>query len=265
MLDIADPDDPRIAPYRFLRERDLHRGDGLFVAEGEVVVRRLLGSPHFSTHSLLVAPQHAEKFQALLTDHSLNLPLYVAPSEILSRIAGFPLHRGILALGHRATPALLHQALSALPSNALLLIALGIANHDNLGALFRNAAAFGVDLVVLDKGSCDPLYRKALRVSVGAVLSVPFTRSENEDALLSGLADHDIAAIALSPGAAHTLKETPRHPRTALVVGAEGQGLPASLLGRLKPAAIAMAPGWDSLNVATAAAIALYAMRNGAA
>lgn len=258
---IDDPCDPQIAPYRFVKERDLKREDGLFVAEGEVVVRHLLGQKIFRAHSLLVTPTHAEKFEALLNDLPAPPPLYVAQRDILDEIAGFPLHRGILGLGCRRAAMPLHDALTPLPSRALVLCAVGIANHDNMGSLYRNAAAFGVDLLVLDKSCCDPLYRKAIRVSVGAALTVPTAFAEDAGEMMDGLEAHGFSCLALSPGAENLLADIPSTSRLALMLGSEGTGLPREALLRAMTARIAMAAGWDSLNVAATAAIALYEIR----
>jgi tRNA G18 (ribose-2'-O)-methylase SpoU len=136
-------------------------------------------------------------------------------------------------------------------------VAVGLANHDNVGGLFRNAAAFGADGVLLDMESCDPLYRKAIRVSVGAALSVPFARLP-VDAMLDRLDAAAITPIALSPSGPVTLDDFEPPPRSALIVGAEGPGLPAEILSRCQTLRIGMATGWDSLNVATATGIALH-------
>jgi tRNA G18 (ribose-2'-O)-methylase SpoU len=137
---------------------------------------------------------------------------------------------------------------------------MGIANHDNVGGIFRNAAAFGAAAVLLDSGSCDPLYRKAIRVAAGACLTVPFVRGETSAQLLDGLAAAGFEALALSPSGAEPLHAVAPAPRTALLVGAEGPGLPPEILSRCRSVAIPMAAGTDSLNVATAAAIALYGL-----
>ncbi|MBX9619939.1 MAG: RNA methyltransferase, partial [Hyphomicrobiales bacterium] len=141
---------------------------------------------------------------------------------------------------------------------ARLLAAIGIANHDNLGALLRNAAAFGVDMVALDATCCDPLYRKAIRVSVGAALSLPIAFADDGPAMLRTLAAHDVQVLALSPSADREVSSITPHARCALLVGSEGAGLAPDILAACDPVRITMAAGWDSLNVATSAAIALY-------
>ena len=137
-------------------------------------------------------------------------------------------------------------------------IALGIANHDNIGGIVRNAAAFGADAVLLDAGSCDPLYRKAIRVSVGAALIVPFARLAAGDDPVALAARHGFVPVALSPAGATELAALTRPPRVAVLLGAEGPGLPADVLARAETVAIPMAPGFDSLNVATTGGIVLH-------
>jgi len=176
----------------------------------------------------------------------------------MDAIAGFPIHRGILAIGRMRPPETASELLAALPARALVVVLIGIANHDNVGAIFRNAAAFGADAVLLDATSCDPLYRKAIRVSVGAALKVPFATGESVESLLDALDRHRFMPIALSPRGKDDIRATARSGRVALVLGTEGEGLPESLMSKMRTARIAMAPGFDSLNVGTASAIALH-------
>ena len=139
-----------------------------------------------------------------------------------------------------------------------MLLLSAIANHDNIGGIFHNAAAFGVKAVLLDADCCDPLYRKAIRVSVGAALLVPFARIAREDDPLALLDRHGFTALALSPSGATTLSKAPVARRNAVLLGAEGPGLSADLLSRATSVRIAMAPGFDSLNVATTSGIVLH-------
>jgi tRNA G18 (ribose-2'-O)-methylase SpoU len=176
----------------------------------------------------------------------------------MDAIVGFPIHRGMLAHGSRPPDSGAGPLLASLPAQAVVLALFGIANHDNMGGLFRNAAAFGVDAVLLDANCCDPLYRKAIRVSVGAALKVPFARlTEGEDAL--GLLEAaGFAALALSPAGTEPVSALSRPRRAAVLLGAEGPGLPPELLTRARTLRIPMADGWDSLNVAAASAIVLH-------
>ncbi|WP_241911714.1 TrmH family RNA methyltransferase [Telmatospirillum siberiense] len=240
-----------------MRERDLVGRQGHFIAEGEVVLRVLLASRHQPV-SLLLADKRLDGLRALLQVLDDGVPVYTAPQPIIDGIAGFPLHRGILALGRRAPPVDPAQLLAACPPRALVVVLSAIANHDNMGGLFRNAAAFGADAVLLDAQCCDPLYRKAIRVSVGGCLKVPFARIEAGTDIPALLASQGFTAIALSPSAETPLSRAPRPERTALLFGAEGPGLPADLLARTQTVGIPMTGGFDSLNVATTSGIALY-------
>jgi tRNA G18 (ribose-2'-O)-methylase SpoU len=258
-IPIDDPGDPRVAVYRQVRERDLVGRQGSFIAEGEVVLRVLLtgGGPHRAA-SLLVDGKRLAKLSPLIESLPDEIPVHVAGQAVLDEIAGFHIHRGILAHGLRAPDPGAAALLATLGERGLVLVLHGIANHDNMGGLFRNAAAFGVDAVLLDATSCDPLYRKAIRVSVGAALHVPFARLEPGADALAVLATAGLEALALSPGAAEPLAGLARPSRAALLVGSEGPGLPPDLLARARTFRIPMATGWDSLNVASAAAIALH-------
>ena len=259
IIPIDDPEDPRVAVYRQVRERDLVGRQGGFIAEGEVVLRVLLtgGGPHWAA-SLLIDGKRLEKLAPLIAALPEQTPVYVAGQPVLDAIAGFPIHRGILAHGRRAPDPDVAALLAGVGERALVLALHGVANHDNMGGLFRNAAAFGVDAVLLDATSCDPLYRKAIRVSVGAALKLPFARVAPGEDMLALLEAAGFEVLALSPGGAEPLTGLVRPPRAALLLGAEGPGLPAEVLARTRTLSIPMAPGWDSLNVSSAAAIALH-------
>jgi len=263
LIPIHDPADPRVEPYRDIRERDLVGRQGLFVAEGEVVLRLLARQAGFEAVSVLIDPRRQAKLQPILDDLPAAVPVYRADQAVLDAIAGFHLHRGILALGRRIDPPSAAALLDRLPERALVLALVGIANHDNMGGLFRNAAAFGADAVLLDPACCDPLYRKAIRVSVGGVLVTPFARLAEGQDLIDLLQARELQPIALSPAGEIPLAGLPPPGRAALIAGAEGPGLPEALLVRCTTVSIPMAPGFDSLNVATAAGIALHHLRNG--
>lgn len=231
---------------------------GLFVAEGEVVVRVLARSPLAQPQSLLLAQKRVAALGDVIEALPGGVPVYAASQTVMDAVVGFPIHRGILALGRRAAEPAPEDLLAGLPHEALVLVLSGIANHDNMGGLFRNAAAFGVDAVILDAACCDPLYRKAIRVSVGAALLKPFARLGPEQDLLQLLESHGFEPLALSPTGATTLAETPRVRRAAVVLGAEGPGLSKALLERAKTVRIPMADGFDSLNVAVTAGVVLH-------
>jgi tRNA G18 (ribose-2'-O)-methylase SpoU len=259
---IDDPDDPRIAAYRDIRERDLAGRRGRFVAEGKVVLDVLFGTRRFDAESALILDSRLAGMAAILAKAPAAMPVYVASRPVIDAIAGFPMHRGVLAIGLRRESDSLAQLLSQFPARALAIALVGISNHDNMGAIFRNAAAFGADAVLLDETCCDPLYRKAIRVSVGAALKVPFATGASAGSMVEAFASAGIAQLALSPRGLADIRDVPRADRVALFLGTEGEGLPQSLMRRLTTVRIPMAQGFDSLNVAAASAIALHEVRN---
>lgn len=263
-IPITDPDDPRIAAYRHVRERDLVGRTGRFIAEGEVVLRVLLTASRHGVESLLIADKRLGALAPLLARVPEGVPVYAAGQTVLDTVAGFPLHRGILALGRRAPMPSADDLLAGLGPRALVAVLVGIGNHDNVGGIFRNAAAFGADAVILDAESCDPLYRKAIRVSVGASLMVPFARLERGTDVVDLLAGRGFEPLALSPAGTIPLARLVRPPRAAILLGAEGPGLPADVLARARTVRIPMADGFDSLNVATASGIVLHHLADSA-
>ena len=255
-IEIQNPDDPRIAAYRDIRERDLTGRQGLFVAEGEVVLRMLLSPASLCRPvSLLPAKKRLARFEAQIPE---DVTVFVADQAVLDAIAGFHLHRGLLALGEKPNVRSVDGLLSDVGADAVVLAASGIGNHDNMGGLFRNAAAFGVAGMVLDSLCCDPFYRKAIRVSVGAVLRVPHAVSDNCEAMVARLDAAGFEVIALTPGAGERLSDLKPAGCRAILVGSEGPGLPQSVIQRCRAVRIPMSGGFDSLNVAVTAAIALH-------
>lgn len=259
---ITDPSDPAIAEFTSIRERDLTRSHGQFIAEGTVVLRMLAvahrHATHFKARKILLLENRIDGLTDILAEFPEDIPVYVASGEVMDAIAGFHMHRGVLALGERLVAKPLNETLSGLPQKALVVVCQGLSNHDNAGSIFRNAAAFGVSHIILDETSCDPLYRKAIRVSVGSVLTVPFTRGGNIEGILETLSDNSFAFWGLSPTGKTGIRDMRPPQRTALILGTEGDGLPAHLLSKINTAFIPQKPGLDSLNVATAAGIALY-------
>ncbi|CAA2106160.1 MULTISPECIES: TrmH family RNA methyltransferase [Methylobacterium] len=255
-IPIDDPADPRIAAYAAMRERDLVGREGRFIVEGEVTLRVLLsGAARFAPESLLLSHERVAPLSDALAALPGSVPVYTASKAVMSAIAGFPIHRGVMAVGVRgAEPPL---ALPPPPAPALVAGLVGLTNHDNVGGLFRNAAAFGADGVLLDPATCDPLYRKAIRVSAGAALTVPFARLDAE-AMLGFAHANALVPLAFSPRGDDVLAELPPLPRTLLLLGTEGPGLSHGLMARIRTVRIPMAAGFDSLNVATAGALALH-------
>ena len=256
LVPITDPADPRLDDYRNLTDAALRARDhaGVFIAEGELVVRRLLSSS-FPTRSLLLAHSAQHRLTTLpVQDHT---PVYIAPDDLLHTIVGFPFHRGVLACGQRLTA----PPLADLLASRLLLVLEDTANTDNMGALFRNTACLAGhgSAILLSPGCCDPLYRKALRVSIGYALTIPYTTLQPWPDALDQLAAAGFQPLALTPSpSAEPLSAIPPGPRYALLLGAEGPGLsPPALRRATRLVRIPMAEGADSLNVATAAAVAL--------
>ena len=256
---VTDPDDPRLEPYARMRERDLVGRAGRFIAEGEVTLRLLLGRrSRFRAESILLLPERWPGLAGAVAACPSPPPVFLAARSVMSAVAGFPIHRGVLAVGLRGPEPDAASLVPPAPAPALVLGLAGLTNHDNVGAAFRNAAAFGADAVLLDAASCDPLYRKSIRVSAGAALIQPFARLAAGRDWLSLAEALDLQALALSPGATETLADRAAPARALLILGTEGPGLAAEFLARARPVRIPMAAGFDSLNVATAAGIALH-------
>jgi tRNA G18 (ribose-2'-O)-methylase SpoU len=261
---ISDPDDERVADYRHLTDAGWRRrveGErGLFVAEGVLVIRQVLRRGHRVRSVLLARHRHP----ALAADlEGVEAPIYLAEADVMDAVAGFHVHRGALAAVER--PAL-PEAGALLGPARLVAVLEDVNDHENLGAVFRNAAGLGVDAVLLSPGCCDPLYRRSVRVSMGHVLSVPWTRLEPWPEGLEGLRRAGFTLLALTPDpAADPLAAVAPGPRLAVLLGAEGPGLSAAALAaadqRLR---IHLTPGVDSLNLASAAAITFHALREAA-
>ena len=259
VIPIHDPHDARVAAFRDIRERDLTGRQGLFVAEGEVVLR-VLASPASRCRPIaaLIAQKRTEALTDIIGALPPQVPVYSAPQTVLDGVAGFHLHRGILALGEKPVSRPLEDLLAAQGEDSVLVVACGIGNHDNMGGIFRAAAAFGAAAVLLDDQCCDPFYRKAIRVSVGAVLRTPMSIGPDAVAIVERLKAAGFRVLAMTPSATSPLHLARRGGRLAIVLGAEGPGLPDSLLARCETVGVPMSGGFDSLNVATAGAIALH-------
>jgi tRNA G18 (ribose-2'-O)-methylase SpoU len=254
---IEDADDPRVADYRAAGRGG---GDGPFLCEGRLVVRRLLGGSRYRVRSVLATAAVLEDLRDALGP--TPPPVFVASTAVIRSIFGFNFHRGCLALGERpAQPTSPESVIRAAGSRVVVGLD-EVTDPDNVGAIFRNAAAFGAGGVLLSAGCADPLYRKTIRVSMGGTLSTPFARGE-WGAALEALREAGYTLVALSPDPAAeaigAAAERLASRRLAVIVGAEGSGLgertreTADLRVR-----IPMAPGVDSLNVATACGIALH-------
>jgi len=261
-VSIADPDDPRVAEYRGLGDGELMRARGVFVAEGRIVVQRLLEDGQYALRSLLVSPAARLALDTVLSQREIaaRVPsVYIAPTEAFEAITGFNFHRGCLALADRPCERTLE---SVVDSATLIVVLEGLTDPDNVGGVFRNAAAFGVEAVLLSPTCCDPLYRKAIRTSMGATLRVPFARIANWPDALGGLRRAGSTVVALTPRqpsiSLDELVAMARPDRLALVVGTEGSGLsPAVEALADYRVCIPMRSDVDSLNLAVATGIAL--------
>jgi tRNA G18 (ribose-2'-O)-methylase SpoU len=254
IVEVDDPDDPRLADFRDLTDSDV-RADrrGVVIAEGVNVVERLLGSP-YRTRAVFGVPSRIEALRPVLDGRDVQV--FAADKWVLSQVAGFRVTRGVLASADRPD-GLDPAALLAQCSRVAVLEALN--DFENLGALFRNGAAFGLDGVLLSPQCADPLYRRSVRVSMGYVLRIPFAVlpapwPESLDLVRAA----GLTTLALTPaGDAVALKSLEPPPRWAVLLGAEGPGLTDEAMARADVRVrIPMAPGVDSLNVATAGAVA---------
>lgn len=269
---VDDPNDVRLADYVRLRETSLRRHleseHGLFIAEGEKVIRRAVESG-FRPRSFLLA----ERWLAGLTDvlrRWPDVPVYVVSEELAEEVTGFHVHRGALASLHREIRPTVGELLAnreqvGAPSRSRVAVLEDLVDHANVGAAFRNAAALGVDFVLLSPRCADPLYRRAVKVSMGAVLQIPWARVKNWPVGLAELRHHGyvIAGMTLAEDSI-TLDELVArdHPMLALAFGTEGHGLTARTAAVVDVRVrIPMAGGIDSLNVAASSAVAFYATR----
>ncbi|MCU1489933.1 MAG: rRNA methyltransferase [Acidimicrobiaceae bacterium] len=277
LVPVDDPQDVRLVEYRDLNDASIRQRreaeDAIFVVEGRIAVRQLLCSS-YQVLSLLVDDHQAAAVPDLVDAvRARGAPVYVGPREVVAATVGFPLHRGVVAVARRPPLAdsgrLIAAVLETGPKGRPPLFAVieGVNDHENLGALFRNAAGFGVAGVLLDPTCADPLYRRSVRVSVGHVLSVPYARLAPWPAELAELRAAGVMVVALSPSGEsrpertiETLSERLAGATgVAVLVGAEGAGLSdGALVAADEVVSIRMASGVDSLNVATAAAIAFY-------
>ena len=259
LVEIDDPDDPRLADYRDLRDVELRKHleaeHGLFLAEGEKVVRRAVESG-FPARSFLMAPRWLAGLSDVLG--SSDAPCYVMSEALAEQVTGFHVHRGALASLQRVP---LPPLADVLAGARTVVVLEDIVDHTNVGAIFRSAAALGVDAVLLAPRCADPLYRRAIKVSMGAVFSLPWTRLPDWHDALPALSEAGFTTVALTLAEdARPLEESVAGlDKVALVLGSEGHGLSARWEQAAdRRAVIPMAAGIDSLNVAAASAVACY-------
>jgi tRNA G18 (ribose-2'-O)-methylase SpoU len=262
LIEVTDPSDPRLHDYSGLTDVELRKvrepAEGLFLAEGEKVIRRALAAG-YPMRSTLLSPKWIEAMRPLID--AVDAPVYVGGEPLLEAVTGFHVHRGALASMQRIP---VPEAGSVLAGARRVVVMEDIVNHTNLGAIFRSAAALGMDAAVLTPSCADPLYRRSVRVSMGTVFALPYARLDSWPGGLKTLAEHGFRTIALTPGpTAIDVRELRFEPeeKVALLLGTEGDGLsdPALAAADLR-VRIPMAAGVDSLNVAAAAAVACYAI-----
>jgi tRNA G18 (ribose-2'-O)-methylase SpoU len=265
IVEIDDPADPRLADYRDLTDVALRRvlepDGGLYIAESTKVIGRALAAGH-RPRSILVQHKWADEVLAMRVDDE-STPVYVVPAEVAEALTGYAVHRGALAAMHRPPAAPVADVVAGART---IVILEDIVDHTNVGAAFRSAAALGADAVLISPRCADPLYRRSVRVSMGTVFQVPWTRLpewRESRAVLVDLGFH-IAALALADGAVGLDEFAAHRPdRVALLLGAEGDGLSRRAMQAADTVVrIPMAGGVDSLNVAAAAAVALWALRS---
>jgi tRNA G18 (ribose-2'-O)-methylase SpoU len=260
--EIQDPDDPRLGFYVGLTDAALRRHieteHGVFVVEGARTVRQLLDS-RWPVLSVLLRPdREAPLADVVAVSEQRDVPVYVAAPVVFDRIAGFPVHRGVLAVAARLPEA---DPITILDGVGTAVVVEGVNDHENLGAIFRNAAALGAGAVLLDPTCCDPLYRRCIRVSVGHALRLPFARLRPWPQALADLRTAGFVVVALDLAATDPVESVPPGGRLAVMVGSEGDGLTAAARAAAgHRVRLPMARGVDLLNVATALAIALYAL-----
>lgn len=263
LVQLSDPADPRVADYTSLTDVSLRRKlepeRGLYLAESSKVLRRALDAGH-RPRSFFMAEKWVDGLRDVLESH--DVPVYVGTDEVLERITGFHLHRGAMAAMHRPAPLPLDNVLASARRVAILE---DIVDHTNVGAIFRSAAALDVDAVLVTPRCADPLYRRAVRVSMGTVFQVPWVRLEHWTADLQRVKDAGFltAALALSDDAVTVDALAAEQPeKLALILGTEGQGLGAATLHHAdRHVVIPMSHGVDSLNVAAASAVAFWETR----
>jgi tRNA G18 (ribose-2'-O)-methylase SpoU len=249
-------DDARLARYRHVGDPNWLASEGLFVAEGRLVVERVLSHGDYTIESILLTPP---AFRALEPRLAAGVTVHLASQPVLNGVTGFNFHRGCLALVRRPAETVTLERFAAARR---LIVLEGVGNPDNIGGVFRSAAALGGDGILLDPSSGDPWYRKAVRTSMGAVLRVPFARAQPWPDALSVVRDMGFMLVALTPSGAITVDELraafPADVRIAFIAGAEGPGLTdAALAAAGTTVRIPVDPRSDSLNVVVAVSIAL--------
>lgn len=259
IVEVASVDDPRLADYASLNDvetrRAVERRGSFFIAESELVIRELVRArDRWPIRSVLVTPKRFDAMRDVL--ESLDAPVFIGAMEVVREVTGFHIHRGAVASAERGSGLSVDEVLGRGPARVVVLE--GVKDHENIGSIFRSAAAFGAGAVLLDATCADPLYRRSVRVSMGQILHMPFARVSSLDDVRA----HGFEVLALTPSPdAESIDQVAASPptRAAVVLGAEGPGLSAEWLTAAdRRVRIPIASGVDSLNVSVAAAIALH-------
>jgi tRNA G18 (ribose-2'-O)-methylase SpoU len=257
LFSITTLSDPRLEPYRNVKDRELAQHGGQFLAEGHHLVQRLLASD-FPTESILIDERKKRLIEASLRP---DIPVYVAPPGLVDKIVGYPFHVGVIAVGRRKASISIDQLMQTISDSALLVVCPDLRSTENLGTIIRTAAGFGAHAILLGERSCDPFYRQSVRVSMGTVFKIPIIQSANLRADLQLLQQRwQIQVIAtVLDATAENLHQAAASPRMALMFGSEDQGLPPELIAIAdRRVTLPMARNTDSLNVSIAAGIFLY-------
>ncbi len=260
-------DDPRIADFKHIPDPVRLRAGGAFVTEGRLAVSRLIANSRFRVRAILVTPAALGVLRGTSGLEVDALPVYVASRTLIKKIGGYDFHQGCLALADRPEPETLTAVLENHCSRRPIVVLEQVGNPDNVGGIFRNAAAFGAAAVLLSPGCCDPLYRKAVRTSIATSLQVPFAVIDDWPGGLDVVRRQGYELIALTPDGEATCLEHHKFfengRSVALILGNEGDGLSSETLAAADAAVrISLDPTVDSLNVATTAAIVLHHIRN---
>jgi tRNA G18 (ribose-2'-O)-methylase SpoU len=253
--ELPDAAAPELIPYRTMKAQHSHLGGGVFVAEGDKVVHRLIES-RLGLRSVLAPPAEADALEARLRAAGRTADLFVAPRAVLEGFTGFPIYQGILALGEVPRPDSLHDLLSG-PGPALLTAMDGLTSGENVGAVIRNASAFGARGLIIGPTSAHPYLRRSVRSSMGTVFGQPYVLAASLPESLRQLRALGVTVVAAHPGAsACSVHRLPAHQPLCVVLGAEGEGISPEVLDVCDvSASIAMESGVDSLNVAAASAV----------
>jgi tRNA G18 (ribose-2'-O)-methylase SpoU len=260
LIPITSLEHPELVPYRTLRQSVEHFRKGIFIAEGEKVVWRLLESP-LNILSVLITPERLQQYNESLAARSENIKVFVGKKELLETIVGYNLHQGIMALGKIPLQANLDSVLSQSMSPHLFVAIDGLTNAENIGVLVRNCVAFGVQTILVGETSSSPYLRRAVRNSLGTVFKIPIVHCENLiDTLKMLRHSNKFKIIAAHPHAEeHNIQRVDFTSQCCVVFGSEGNGIsPRVLLACDITTAIPMQFGVDSLNVASANAVFLY-------